>query len=485
VSIPDEGLYYEHFARVLPVVGEELRNRRVALWGLPAGAPLVHYLAGCGIGQWLVQAPDANGFDSIAAALQAQHGAALALAWDGVPDGFWQVRLADWQPHLVIVVDGPAAGMPPLDAPLLQVVRPRSGSGCMLQVTLPGRQQQELKVQAGPLDYWEWATAAPLCASVARALLMRNGPSARGDLAHWWAGGCAHVVVGGTQPLRARWFMGHSVTGPVPASASAPQRYVTPPARRGRLLVVGLGTLGSLAAQPLAKLCRQMVVVDDDLVAAANPVRQAYPLSSIGQPKATELAMLLHRRSACLVTPVVSRLNSEEQVQRLVQEHAIDVALVATGTNADFAIARALHASGVSHVVGRCYPRGRYWEGILVDGNRGVPYAALRGQVEVGPAAAPTVEELAAYSEAGALEAEPATVVECGWAAMWLARLTAQLLAPQGLRERWLLALLAAEATCLVGGIMVEQTAAGPAYQIRAPGEVHAWRRAQVQEAQA
>ncbi|HEY1014228.1 MAG TPA: hypothetical protein VGE07_16060, partial [Herpetosiphonaceae bacterium] len=100
-----------------------------------------------------------------------------------------------------------------------------------------------------------------------------------------------------------------------------------------------------------------------------------------------------------------------------------------------------------------------------------------------GPAAPPTPEQRAAYSAAGALEAEPATLIESGWAAAWLARLTRQLLAPPALRERWLLDLLAAEAVCLIGGVGCEPTPVGPAYRVALPGQIHAWHRSEIRGA--
>jgi hypothetical protein len=168
-------------------------------------------------------------------------------------------------------------------------------------------------------------------------------------------------------------------------------------------------------------------------------------------------------------------LRDKRAVTTLIERHAITAAQVQTGTNADFANARALRARGVPHIVGRCYPRARYWEAIIVDGQRGPALDDLRGHLRLGPAPAPTPEQRAAYSNAGALEAEPATLVESGWAAAWMARLAAQMLAPAGLRERWLLELPATGRTCLVGGVGVERTPDGPAYAVAQPGEIHAW----------
>jgi len=56
-----------HFARVVPVVGQHLRQTRVAVVGLPQAAPLVTHLAACGVGHWVwevmspPQSPPAGG----------------------------------------------------------------------------------------------------------------------------------------------------------------------------------------------------------------------------------------------------------------------------------------------------------------------------------------------------------------------------------------------------------------------------------------
>jgi hypothetical protein len=65
--------------------------------------------------------------------------------------------------------------------------------------------------------------------------------------------------------------------------------------------------------------------------------------------------------------------------------------------------------------------------------------------------------------------------METGWAAAWLARLTAQIMQPLPLREGWFLARLAAGASCFIGGVVVEREAQGAAYGVSVPGMVHAW----------
>jgi hypothetical protein len=281
------------------------------------------------------------------------------------------------------------------------------------------------------------------------------------------------MSVGDTTPLAIEWttLLQSKIRDP------KSQIFCTPPGPRGALLLAGLGSLGSIAAMHLARRADTIVIADPECVDVYNPARQAYPLAAIGQPKAQALRDGLLAVGAARVVSIDERLTDERMVAALIERYAITTALVATGTSDDFAIARALRACGVPHVVGRCYPRARYWEAIVVDGHRGPGLEDIRGHLRTGPTPAPTPEQIAVYSDAGALEAEPATLVESGWAAAWMARLAAQLLAPIGLRERWLLELLATGQTCLIGGVGVERTPGGPAYAVAQPGEIHAWER--------
>ena len=84
----------------------------------------------------------------------------------------------------------------------------------------------------------------------------------------------------------------------------------------------------------------------------------------------------------------------------------------------------------------------------------------------------------------GELVAEPATGVETGWAAAWLARLTLQLGVPHALRARWFLARQAAGANCWIGGLVVEAGEGGAAYAVTTPGQVWAWPVGQIRAAE-
>jgi hypothetical protein len=364
-------------------------------------------------------------------------------------------------------------------APALLVVPASSASPCATRVVLPDDDQDQTQ-QFMPLSQRWSADAAPqsqptdfLVAGLARAILLRHTEYARSDLAELWASGQRELFFEApNDPLTV-------ALNPVDPSPAA---FRTPPARRGALLIAGLGSLGSVAAMLLADASGRLAIVDPDHVDAANPVRQAFAVGTIGQPKASALRAGLLAAGAAKVVAQAEALETEAQVAALIAEHSIAAALVTTGTAADFAIARALRQADIPHVVGRCYPRARYWEALLIDGQRGPALSDLRGHLAVGPAARPTPEQIAAYSDAGALEAEPATLIESGWAAAWLARLVRQFLAPPGLRERWFLELLAAEQTCLIGGAQVEPTADGPAYGIALPGQVRALGRANIRQ---
>lgn len=479
-----------HFARVTPIVGRSLRRMRVALLGLPVAAPLVTHLAACGVGRWLWGDPGDGSPDELRAQLVAQHGSSLARRARVLPRDEWATAVRCDPPNLIIAVGEAVDRRLARDTavaasvPALLVALSCAPYVCQAIGVFPG---DDLPRVAGPLhprtpvpslSPWHWATAAPLCAGLARAMLLRDTPFRRVDLEELWRDGARVLTVGGNaDPFKVHWSApGESLPHP-PAPGGRAPFFHTPLARRGTLLIAGLGSLGSVAALHLLPHAARMVIADPDRVDACNPVRQAYPLVAVGQPKARTLREGLLAAGVENVVALDAALTDEQGVIECIERHAVTAALVVTGTAADFAIARALRACDVPHVVGRCYPRARYWEAILVDGQRGPALSDLRAHLPLGPLPAPTPEQQAAYSDAGALEAEPATLVESGWAAAWMARFVAQLLAPLGLRERWLLDLLAAQRTCIIGGVGVERTAEGPAYGVALPGAIRAWGR--------
>lgn len=456
-----------HFARVTPIVGTSLGHTRVAVIGFPAADPIVYYLAACGVAHW------AGLPVTLTEQLRAHHGTALPLT---VCDGdAIDLVIAVGQPHWHAAIT-----LARLRRCALLLVEPSPGSGqacrvwvggfvetrnfVFLRTPMPAARTGEggsacWSVEPEP---WPWCTSAPLVAGLARALLLRGTAFARADLEALWQAGRVAVTIGGAHPFDITFAPAWNDPHTTPAFIS--------PVRPVRLLAAGLGSLGSVATMLLAPQISRAVLIDPGHVSSANIVRQAYGVAKVGQPKATALAAQI---SGAATLALTDALTDEQTVMALAR--TVDVALVATGSDADFAIARGLRAAGVPHIVARCYPRARYYELVLVDGHTGPAFAEVRGHIRYGPTPTPTPEQLAAYSPHGALEAEPATLIESGWAAAWLARCAAQLALPAGLRERWMTELLAHGQTCLVGGVAVEITADGPAYGVALPGQIHGW----------
>lgn len=455
------------FARVRPLVGDALDSCRVAVVGSTAATVLVEYLVACGVRHWWVVAGN-PWIEILATKLKERYGPALDFRWRSV-DRLDELAGVD----LVLAVDAGEMACHLADTlPRLAIRTPAGSQPSRAVLALPGEALHTRDTSGEPTSgEWEWFTAAPLMAMWARALLLR-GTAFR--MRAWEDGltrGIRSYVVGSAHdPTTSVW----RVQGVGEEREEA--IYRTPTLRQGTLLIAGLGSLGSVAAVQLAPWVKRLVLVDPDRVELANLVRQAYMHEQLGDDKATALARTLrsaHPGLAC--EPLVAALTHEEQVADLIRGHDVTAALVTTGTHADFAVARALRAKGIAHVVGRCYARARFWEGIVVDGAEGPSYEHVRREVAAGPAAAPTPEEIAAYGAVGELAGEPATAMETGWAALWLARLTSQMMAPANLREGWMLMRLAVGATCFVGGVDVEQRDEGPAYGIHVPGQVHAW----------
>ena len=483
------------FARVRPMVGDLLPERTVAVIGSSMAGPLVEYLVACGVQRWLILA-DNPWMDALLAQLSVRFLGNVDINLSVVDSvaAMGGVDLA------VVVDDALLASQLPRTLPRLAIFTPQMGRPCCAHFAFAGESLDLRDVSfCAPTEHaqtelamvaWDWHTAAPLMALLARAVLLRATPYAMVTWEAAWARGERAYRVGDEDdPTCAAW---HGLTLDEARTHAA---YRTPRRRRGTLLIAGLGSLGSVAARWLAPWVERLVLVDPDHVEVANLVRQHYTDAHVGEAKAVALAKMLgadaedmHAPQAPAIYPVVDALTDDAQVTALIRRFGVTAALVTTGTQADFAIARAARAAGLPHVVGRCYARARFWEGIVVDecalavgdDSAGLSYEQVRRAVTLGPTPAPTPEEVAAYGAVGELVGEPATAMETGWAASWLARLTVQMMTPVSLREGWLLARLAAGASCFVGGLVVEIGAEGAAYGVRVPGEVHAWSAAEI-----
>jgi ThiF family len=363
---------------------------------------------------------------------------------------------------------------------------------------------------ATPAAWHAWTEANSLAALLARALLLPGSPhtapaldrifwrerrtaAVLGTAAWPWTVQYADLAVAGQRQVvsgdepsavscQPSGIAAHATPTNTQDSYSALSNVPTAPLREQHsALVVGCGSLGSLVARGLVAsgAVGRLALVDGETVDAANPVRQFFHTDQVGQPKAAALAHTVQ---------VGDDRAGLAAFRRLLRTERPDVVVLATGSHADYALARVLRRLGIPHIVGRCYPRARYFEIIVVDGRRGPCFGCLRGHLYTGPAPAPTPEEALRYDRPappGELQSEPATVVESGRAADVMARLAAALARPRRERAPWLLDLLTSEQTCLIGGLTVEAVP-GPAgdlawaYGVQVPGQVVAFGVAQV-----
>ncbi|KAF0214584.1 MAG: hypothetical protein FD167_5253, partial [bacterium] len=246
-------------------------------------------------------------------------------------------------------------------------------------------------------------------------------------------------------------------------------------------LVIGLGSLGSVVAETLANLGASLILIDGEKVDVANPIRQIYQVDQVGQAKASACAELVAKKSNSKETSqrffaYQFAISPEEksllQLENVLIEHKIDVAVVATGTGNDRIISQALVVKNIPHVVVSCYERARFFEAIIVDGKGGPCFGCVRGHLYLGVAPSLTPEQRARYvSSEHDLMAEPATRVETGRAADLAAHIAYSLLNLG--TTPWLSRALAEEQTFFLGGNATELQPNGKwVYTIELPGEV-------------
>jgi hypothetical protein len=441
---------HHYLARILPIVGAALADQRLALAGCAAGQQLAELLASSGIMRWALvsEGPADSAAHALAADLERQYGA-----------------LNGWE--CSVLAPEEIAG--PLDLVVMaganqQAVRLASSAGCPLVQLLEhppaGPYQWPYGFYIEQIDARHYLANDPFgAAAFARALLLHNSPYERPDI---------EALVGAAVPQLAPYHTPRQAPALTTRSA----------------MIIGCGSLGSYIAAELATTVQRLVLVDPGNVSAYNPIRQCYRSDQIGAPKVLALADELVRRhgsQAAELIPLRQQLSTEEQIEPLLARYNPDLVVLATGTNADFALARALRSAGIAHLAARCYNRARFWEAIVVPTTDGPCLGCLRGQLYIGAQPPATPEEAAAYVAPGELVAEPATLIESGWAAQCIAELAIQCLAPDGLREQWFRRAVVAQQTCFIGGAYAVRAADQQwAYGIERPGQVQAYGAAQI-----
>lgn len=249
-------------------------------------------------------------------------------------------------------------------------------------------------------------------------------------------------------------------------------------------LIIGLGSLGSVIAEILAKLGANLILIDGENVDAANPIRQIYRVDQIGQAKASACAeqVAINSRASrdkestqkffAYQFAISPEGESLLELESLFTKHKIDVAIVATGTANDRIISQTLISKNLPHVIVSCYARARFFEAIVINGKGSPCFGCIRGHLYLGKTPSLTPEQRARYiSSEHDLTAEPATRVETGRAADLAAHIAYSLLNLD--KNLWLARALAEEQTFFLGGNASEEQLNGDwAYTIELPGEV-------------
>ncbi|MDO8669516.1 MAG: hypothetical protein Q7K65_04440 [Candidatus Buchananbacteria bacterium] len=268
------------------------------------------------------------------------------------------------------------------------------------------------------------------------------------------------------------------------------------------ILIVGLGSLGSLLADHFRVLGANIIGIDSKDISIFNPIRQLYPTSMIGRQKAHALPMLLAQKVFMgdeLPWPKPDKevfqtgfglqqfigLNAyieddhrgQRKFEAVVKTFNPDLAILTTANPAEFRMANILRQNNIPHIIGRCYPRARWFEATYIDGQNGPCFGCLQGHLYKGAVPTLTEEQMAAYDpqaqipEEGMLQAEPATRIDTSRCCDTILRLSIQALNDEEKRAGWFSKMILQKRPCLIGGNTAELQADGQwSFDITAPG---------------
>lgn len=435
----------EVFSRILPVVGEHLFNKRIALLG--SAHLLMEYLAGCGITRYTGQCA------TEAQRLSEKYGLQIDLTWEK-PD----FLVAAGNRHELAEAEKASAewGVEGLFFTQLP-----NGTGLILPLPISGA----LSLDVGLSGTLLLDNLLSLTAAMVKGRLLQSTDCARPDIERLFNQG---------------WLLaGHPswpwiVKGVLPEEIESLSRDSKPEAdlRGRRVLIVGLGSLGSVAAQMLARKGADLVLVDGETVEASNLARQIYGMRHIGSLKAAACAEILKAYCPQQILYCIEALNLDNLAILDSLGH-FDFALLATGTVMDRAISRYLRQMGVAHTAISCYARARYFEAIVVT-HDGPCFGCIRGHIYRGVSPEPTPEQRRLYvSSEHDLQAEPATIVETARAATMAAMIAQGYLEPQ--TATWLHRALGEGSTLFLGGNHAELNDGVYAYGIETVGEARVY----------
>jgi hypothetical protein len=244
------------------------------------------------------------------------------------------------------------------------------------------------------------------------------------------------------------------------------------------VLIVGLGSLGSVIAKHYQIAGANVVGIDGKKVSLYNPIRQIYSTAMIGVQKAYALPQILaadsggkfsfledHREITYIGDQIFTGINTlipdskigSNMFSEILDENSPDLIIFATANSAEFRMAKLARERNIAHIQCSCYPRARWYRNIVVNGSEGPCYGCLHGQLYTGVSPTLTEEQIAAYSLGDkSIDAEPATMIDTARCADSVARIGLHLMASRKNFPDWLSFMLEKELTYLIGGNSAE-----------------------------
>ncbi len=346
--------------------------------------------------------------------------------------------------------------------------------------------------------YYDWQDLNNQIANIAKALLLRGTPFQREDIERLIGAGKRTLFlqhpswpwVNAFLDLHnsaedTAWLQESLDTGGLAAVEDVDFRDKT-------VLIIGLGSLGSLIAEHFARKRSSIVGIDFKEVSLFNPVRQIYGTEHVGMQKSIALSKILtDKMSSPMVAgekktfigfdkEIENSEAGEAFMDMIINAYHPDLIVLATAHPSEVMVTDLARRRGIPHIVTKCYPRARWFEITVVDPFEGPCFSCLQSRLYTGAAASLTEEQIAAYTTDDTdhmLQAEPATRIETGRCVDIAARLGSQLMQEYEDRAPWFNRMLEEQRTCLIGGNYSEyrQSEQGDGewtYGVEVPGAV-------------
>lgn len=496
----------EYYARIRAVVGNTLADRRISVSGAGFLAKAVELLSCCGVVKFNFRSgPGPSFLFKLWGPLEwgvFEEGLAAILRGHNHFETGWQFSAGvDNSPTDLVIGGGDFLNAllsyqlaQRKNAPAVIGIILKCGSG-LISVVYPGEKfpwhgiLEQKDCDPDP-TYLNWVDLNNQVANLAKGVLLQKTKWARADLDELFSRKQTTLLTGHpTWSWVSRYLNLNNKEEVIWLKEIISQRQEAPKEETmygQRVMVVGLGSLGSLMADHFRVLGASLIGIDGKKVSLYNPVRQLYSTRQIGVSKPMALVSSLaisegrydelypdqseytlivqngkiNRFFAGIEAEMKDSAEGQEKFEDLVERFRPHLVVLATAHPAEYRMAYALRLRGIPHLAVCCYRRARWFEIISVDGANGPCLGCLKGHLYTGIPPSLTEEELARYEPNApviqALDAEPATRVDSARCADAAVRLGVQLMLPEDGRAEWFRRMTREERNFLIGGNTAE-----------------------------